>query len=325
MSSSTIRRLVPASFAIAAVLAGNAFAAAPLATTTAATDVTSTTAVVNGTVEPNGEDTTYVFQYGTTTDYGTTTPVQGPVKGNGARAVSATLSGLAPGTTYHYRVVATNPSGTVNGADMTFTTAAPGSAPGVTISSSKPAVTFGRPVTITGTVTGPGNAGATVTLEGSETPTSTTFKSTGLTATTDAAGAFSIVVKPTQITRYRVTVGKGKDVTTSNEVTVKVRAKVNLSVSDRTPRSGQRVFFTGSVLPGHEGVIAKIQRRTAKGWRTVATTALIAASPLADGTTRSTYSKGVRVRSDGTYRVRVAPGDGDHVTGISRKRSVDVA
>lgn len=321
---STFSRILLAVCATALVCAGLAVAAGPpTATTTAATAVTETTATLNGTVDPEGNDTSWYFEYGTTTAYGSKTPTGGPEKGQAAKPVSANVTGLTAGTTYHYRLVATSAAGTSNGADMTFTTGAPGTSPGITIAASRKAVTFGSAVTITGRIVGPDNAGQSVTLEFSDTPTSTTFSTTGQTATSDATGAFSFTVNPAATRRYRVTT-KGKNGSTSNEVTVGVRLLVGIDVSDRTPRKGQKVFFSGSVLPGHDGVIAKIQRRTAKGWRTVKTTALIAASPLADGTTRSTYTKGVRVRSDGTYRVRVTPGDGDHLRGTSPKRKINV-
>jgi hypothetical protein len=317
-------RTVTAACATALACTGLALAASPpTATTTAATAITETTATLNGTVDPEGTDTSWYFEYGTTTAYGARTATQGPEKGNAAKSVSSTVTGLAPSTTYHYRLVASSAAGTSNGADMTFTTGAPGTSPGITIAANKKAVTFGRPVTIVGRIVGPDSAGQNVTLEFSDTPTATTFSPAGQTATSDATGAFSFTVNPAATRRYRVT-AKGKNGSTSNEVTVGVRVHVRMGVSDRTPRKGQRVFFSGSVLPGHEGVIAKIQKRTAKGWRTVATTPLIAASPLADGTTRSTYTKGVRVRRDGTYRVRVNPADGDHLRGTSRKRKIDV-
>lgn len=317
-------RTIIATAAVALAVAGLAVAAGhPTATTTAASSVTETSATLNGTVDPEGTETSWFFEYGTTTAYGSRTATQGPEKGKAAKSVSSTVTGLSPSTAYHYRLVAISAAGTSSGADTTFTTAPPGTSPAIAIAASRKAVTFGRPVTIAGRVSGPDAAGQPVTLESSDTPASTTFSPAGQTATADATGAFTLAVTPAATRRYRVTT-KGKDALTSNEVTVGVRVRVGLGVSDRTPRKGQKVFFSGSALPGHEGVIAKIQRRGAQRWRTVATTPLIAASPLADGTTRSTYTKGLRVRRDGTYRVRLAPADGDHLAGTSPKRRLDV-
>lgn len=300
-------------------------AGAPAATTLAATGVGATTATLNGTVSPNGNDTTFSFQYGTTAEYGSVTSTQGPISGNGDRSVSADVTGLTASTTYHFRLVATNSAGTVYGADMTFTTTAPGTpSPSLSIAASASTVTFGRPITISGTLTGTGNAGVTVTLEENPYPYSGGFHSTGLKATTDATGHYSITVSPAENTHYRVVAGAKKPTTTSGEVAVRVRVKVTLKLSDLTPRAGQRVWFTGSVLPGHDGKTVRIQRRTATGaWRTVKTTTLVAADPVGS-TTRSKYAVRLRIRSSGTYRARVAPADGDHIAGASGRRSVVV-
>jgi hypothetical protein len=97
----------------------------PTATTGAATGVSSSSATLNGTVNANGSSTTVTFEYGTTTAYGSAVvAIPSPVTGYTNTAVNASLSGLAPNTTYHYRVVAVNASGTTYGADMTFTTEA---------------------------------------------------------------------------------------------------------------------------------------------------------------------------------------------------------
>src|SRR3954453_6730234 len=106
--------------AVAFVVTAAHAAGAPSATTAAASNLAATTATLNGNVTPNGNDTTYYFQYGTTTAYGSQTPSDGPVKGNKDKDVKADVAGLAPSTTYHFRLVATNTAGTVNGADMVF-------------------------------------------------------------------------------------------------------------------------------------------------------------------------------------------------------------
>ena len=93
----------------------------PSATTNAATGVTGTTATLNGTVNPNGQiDCHYYFQWGTSVSYGNTTASTDAGTGTSNVAASAALTGLTNGTTYHYRVVATNANGTVYGNDQTF-------------------------------------------------------------------------------------------------------------------------------------------------------------------------------------------------------------
>ncbi len=75
-------------------------------------------------VNPGGIQTTYRFEYGPTGAYGNSTPFPEGSVGEGleAHAVWAAASSLAAGTTYHYRVVASNELGTAYGPDQTFTT-----------------------------------------------------------------------------------------------------------------------------------------------------------------------------------------------------------
>ena len=95
----------------------------PVATTGSATSVDVSSAVLNGTVSPNGLTTTYYFEYGTTTAYGLATASRTT---DADASASETLGGLSADTTYHYRLVATNSSGTGYGPDRSFqTTASP--------------------------------------------------------------------------------------------------------------------------------------------------------------------------------------------------------
>jgi hypothetical protein len=124
------------------------FVVAPAAATGPATAVTDRSATLSGTVNANYAPTTYHFAYGPTTAYGSTTPTTDAGSG-GAVAAAATLGGLSPATTYHYRLVATNAGGVTKGADQTFTTAA--TAP---TSTSTPSTTLAS-TTSTATTTAP--------------------------------------------------------------------------------------------------------------------------------------------------------------------------
>jgi Ca2+-binding RTX toxin-like protein len=97
---------------------------APKVTTTAPTNVKGTTGTLNGTVNPQGVSSTYQIEYGKTTSYGSKVPVSPSSVGAGTAnvAVSQAVSGLEPGTTYHYRVAAANQYGSTEGADQTMTT-----------------------------------------------------------------------------------------------------------------------------------------------------------------------------------------------------------
>ena len=94
---------------------------APVATTLPATAITGNSATINGTINPNSLPTNYHFEWGTTVAYGTNTATISAGTGSTNVAVFENLSGLVGGTTYHFRVVATNSDGTTNGADLTFT------------------------------------------------------------------------------------------------------------------------------------------------------------------------------------------------------------
>jgi YVTN family beta-propeller protein len=100
------------------------YVVAPTVVTGAATSVHAAGAVLNGTVNPNGGNVSECkFEYGTTVSYGSSAPCSpSPGAGESVVAVSASLSGLSPSTTYHYRIVATNAGGTTPGADGEFKT-----------------------------------------------------------------------------------------------------------------------------------------------------------------------------------------------------------
>jgi uncharacterized repeat protein (TIGR03803 family) len=129
--------------------------APPAATATPATAILNTSAQFNGTVNAENYATTVVFQYGTD---GNTFPysvpaVTGTVMGNTLTAVSAIVAGLTPGTTYYYRVVATNTGGPTTSGESTFTTLTP---PTATVGGATPVSTTS--VQVSGTLNAQGSA-----------------------------------------------------------------------------------------------------------------------------------------------------------------------
>jgi hypothetical protein len=94
---------------------------APVVTTKPATNIMNSSATLNGSLDPHGLTTSVHFQYGTTTSYGHTTPMQSQT-GNTYRNIAASISSLTTHTTYHFRIVATNNAGTRYGSDRTLTT-----------------------------------------------------------------------------------------------------------------------------------------------------------------------------------------------------------
>src|SRR5689334_21409802 len=122
--------LAPVLAALAVVAVGGAATLSiPTATTGPVSTVTNTSASVAGSVNPGGEATNWHVEYGTTTSYGKGTSWKNAGSGTSTVSVSDTIGSLSSGTTYHYRVVASNPSGTSHGGDGILTTTAPSASP----------------------------------------------------------------------------------------------------------------------------------------------------------------------------------------------------
>ncbi|HZE16027.1 MAG TPA: hypothetical protein VE197_10135, partial [Mycobacterium sp.] len=96
----------------------------PAVTVAAPTKITKSSAGLNGTVNPEGQATTYYYRYGTTSQYGLQTGPQNAGSGKTPVGVHVTIHGLASNATYHYQLVATSGGGTTYGPDQTVTTGA---------------------------------------------------------------------------------------------------------------------------------------------------------------------------------------------------------
>jgi len=182
--------------------AGQALAAAPVVTTGSASTVTATSVTVAGAVNPSALATTWHVEYGSSVSYGSTTTSSSAGSGATAVDVSAVLSGLTAGTTYHYRVVGVNSSGTTTGADATFLTTAP---PAV-VTGAASAITP-TTATVSGTVDPRGRATTWVVELGQTTSygSTTTARSAG-----SGSGALDVSVALTGLTagrtyHYRIT------------------------------------------------------------------------------------------------------------------------
>jgi len=225
----------------------------PAVQTGAAQSVGVNSATLTGTVSPNGRATSWHFDYGTTTAYGSHTASESAGSGGAAEPVSAGLAGLAPGTTYHYRLVATSSAGTTYGADQTFTTLA-----AVTMARPAARVVAGRAVTLSGTVAGspPGTKVAIMAQ-----PFGATSFTEVATVATGAGGAWRYLARPTIQTTYQASANGG----TSAPATVGVRPAVSLRLVAggwyRTQvRAGAASFAGRSV---------QLQRRDGDRWVTV--------------------------------------------------------
>ncbi len=214
--------------------------------------VSATTATAMGSVDPRGRATTWYVEYGTSTRYGSQTARRSAGSGSGARSVGVLLTGLTPGTTYHYRVVATSDAGTGRGGDVAFTTI------GVTFATPAARVVYGRRVTLSGSVP-TRRAGEAVTLfaqpfgEGS-------FRSIA-TILTAADGTWRYLAKPTIRTSYLASWNGGRSA--AKEVGVRPAVALRRTAAGllSTHVSGARSFV---------GRTVQLQRRTVAGrWVTI--------------------------------------------------------
>jgi hypothetical protein len=131
---------------------------APAAVTQMAAPVTSVNAQLNGTVNPNGGDTTWFFEYGYDTSYSIANTASEVVSASNTNPVPVNIlaGGLYPMTTYHCQLVASNSAGVSLGGDQQFTT--PGLPPQVATLGANPVGT--TTATLNGTVNGEGSATA---------------------------------------------------------------------------------------------------------------------------------------------------------------------
>jgi hypothetical protein len=313
-----MRRYVVALLASFAALCTPAYAAnptPPAPATAPATNIGPLGATLNGTVTPNGHATTIHFQYGTTANYGKNTPAQAVGQGTTAVPVAASLAGLKSNTTYHFRLVATSSAGTKRSGDRTFKTLKPSTA--LAFSPNPPV--YGRPVTISGQLVGTRAAGATVTLLGRPFPFSAPFVQVGnaVISATDGTYAFSFP-SATATSQFEVKATTSPP-TTSAIATMNVASLISFHVRSHA-RKGRLLRMSGSVLPAQDGLLVKIQKRSRSGtFHTVAHTTLSHRT-----STRSTYSRRLRMQRTGTYRALVQSAGGTVSPGTSNAVSIDV-
>ena len=291
---------------LAALPAAAQAATAPAVATGGAANVAQQTARLTGAVDPNGDNTTFQFQYGTTSAYGTATPEQ-TIAGDGRKTITADIIGLAPATTYHFRLIARNGKGLAKGADHTFKTKA--QPLGVTFSATPNPLLPGATTTLAGQLTGTGNAGREVVLQSNPFPYTQGFKAEGNKLVTDAAGNFSFGLKAVVFnTQYRVAL-PDKPSVVSPIVVVSVAVRVSTTLGSHTVTRGHALTFHGSLRPAVDGTPIAIQKLNSKNhWVTVAGTAA-----RHNSSASSVYSKKVTIRRGGKYRVYAGVANGMYV------------
>lgn len=145
-----IAGLLAAPVAVLAVGVGVAVAAtSPTVSTGPAKKISNTSESLSATINPNGASTGYVFQYGLTSAYGLQSASHSAGSGRKPVTVTAKVTGLLPGTVYHYRVAALSKAGGTFGKDRSFKTAGP---PPAAVETGPPSSVRKTMATVTGTI-----------------------------------------------------------------------------------------------------------------------------------------------------------------------------
>jgi hypothetical protein len=295
---------------LAACLPAGAQGAAlrPAVSTGGAHTVSYGSATLTGAIDPRGSNTTYYFQYGPTRAYGAQTGLASAGAGTSTVAVSVPITGLAPLTTYHFRLVAVNATAAATGADRAFaTTKIPLS---LQIVAAPNPVLYGAPVIIQGTLSGTGGGGRTVVLQANPFPYTQGFADVGNPASTFANGGFSFaLVSLTEATQFRVaTTTVPAIVSPVAQESVAVRIAAHVGHTRR--RHHARIY--GTVTPAEDGMEVGIMR--VSDGRNV----LVSGTTLRhDSATSSKFSRVIPVKR-GLYRVLVRVTNGAQTSNYSQ-------
>ena len=285
----------------------------PSLSSTVAREVGPTSASLRSRIDPNRGATTYHFEYGLSSSYGSRTPEREVGSGDSPVAVAETIEGLQPYRRYHFRVVARNEAGQRASRNRTFATSRQPTA--VSLSPAAPRTTWGEGIEVFGRVSGNGVNGIPVALERQDFPFAGPFSSIGAPAPVRANrdGSFRFFV-PSLFSATRL---RALTRTSVSAVSPSVTANVALRVGATVRRASRRASrIRGSIVPAVPDGRAVLQRRTRRGaWAFVR-----GATPRSAGANRSRYGFKVRKRhTPRTYRVRVIARDGGaHVPGTSR-------
>ena len=289
--------------------AGTAAAAsAPSVSTGSARSVGYATATLTGTVNPQGLDTSYFFQYGPTRAYGSQTAIADAGHGSSTVHVSLPLGGLQPLTRYHFRLIAVNGGGASTGGDSVFTTKKVPLSLAILVAPNP--VTFGGTVFVEGTLSGTGSGGAAVALQANTFPYLGGFANVGNAEVTTPSGGFSFpVLGLAQATQFRVVTVSAHPVISPVAV-----ESVAVRVTSHVGRTGHRHLarIYGTVTPAEDGAQVAILR-IAHGRGVLAGGTILRHRDA----TSSSFSRVVRVRS-GAYRVLVRVTNGAQISNYGR-------
>jgi len=282
---------------------------APGTANASASNVTYSSVILRDEVNPRGQVTNYFFQYGTTSAYGVQTPLAPAGNGTIWIKVSQAVTGLQPGTVYHYRVVAVSPAGTTDGIGYTFTT--PKIPLSVKIVGSPNPVVFSGSFFVEGTLSGTGASTHEVVLQANPFPYLGGFKTVGNPEVTNSAGGFSFPFLGLLENAQLRVVTVGKPVVSSPVVVENVAVRVSFHV--RRARRHGYVRLYGTVAPAEVGALVGFQLlRPGRSVNEGGTAVTAGTSSV------SRFSAVVRLRHRGLYRALVeVSNDGAHVSNYS--------
>jgi hypothetical protein len=279
----------------------------PAVSTGGAYPVSFGSAILHGSLNPRGSDTSYYFQYGLTKAYGLQTAILDAGAGKAATPVAIAIAGLQPLSVYHYRLVAVNGAGPAIGSDRSFLTSkVPLS---LAIFASPNPVAWAGALVVQGTLSGTGNANAPVVLQANPFPYTAGFANVGNPELTSAGGGFSFpLLGLAQSTQLRV-VTTTKTPIVSPVALESVAVRVSAHAGPIGPRGRARI--SGSVTPAEDGMRVGIMR-VVHG-RNV----LSGASVLVHSSARSSRFSVVQHAKRGIYRVFVQVTSGALVSSFS--------
>ena len=294
---------------------GSALAAGPHVITAGATHVLATSALLTGSVNPEGVETSYYFRYGATVAYGLQTAPASAGSGTEKVQVGTPVGGLVPGGTYHFRIVAVSTNGGVaEGKDRVFK--ARGTPLVFEVPKAATAV-YGTPVILTGQLKGQSAAFHRIGLQASPFPYLEPFTTIGVPGTTNALGRFSFrVANLLASTQLRMTTLDPLPIY-SHLILVNVAVRVTLHA--RSSHGLVRLY--GSVSPAVPRAKVFLQLHKAirpdKSERTARWASLFKTSTKRNGGGSSRFSIVVRVKHAGRYRALVRMPAGALVSGVS--------
>ena len=239
-----------------ALIAGVAVAASsPTVATGAAKSVSNTAESLTGTVNPNGNQTGYTFQYGLNTDYGLGSASHSAGGGTKPVDAAATITGLTPGTVYHYRIAALNQAGGSFGKDRTFTTSGH---PPANVATGSPSSVRKEQATVTGTVTPNGANTTWVVQYGLSTAygLQTFSQSVGSGTTPVPVSATIVGLAPASLFHYRIVAyhggvaSAGADQTFFTEPITRPRPRMTATTKPSVARKAPYSFTTNGTLHG---------------------------------------------------------------------------